>query len=173
NPRFIIFAIDRAHRVEMETDDAPLPRMLDQNGVEFLGHDIITRQIGVLPPRDPYPVPKPVMDLLNAIVSVGVQGAVPMNAPTVGVERSSVKNMQSLARNHSLVRAVRSLVQPAQDLTSLRRRLPVDGFLGLHTDVRSEKVNQGHDEQHTRDKGSAGKPGDKLRRPAVVMGAET
>jgi hypothetical protein len=73
NPRFKIFAIDRAHRVEMETDDAPLPRMLDEDRVEFLGHDIIIRPIGVLRTRDPYPVPKPVMDLLNAIVSVGVQ----------------------------------------------------------------------------------------------------
>src|SRR4029077_16448468 len=105
--------------------------------------------------RDPYPVPKPVMDLLNAIVSVGIQGTIPIHAPTVCVERSSVKNMQSLARNHPFVRTVWSLVEPAQDLTGLRRGLAVDGFLPLHTNLRGKEATQGRDEQGTREKGPA------------------
>jgi len=39
--------------------------------------------------------------------------------------------------------------------TGLRRGLPVDGFLRLHTDLRDEKVTHCHNEQGTQDKGSA------------------
>src|SRR5262245_62720107 len=86
NPRSRIFPIDRAHRVEMETDDTPPLRMADQNGVEFLGHDVVTRPIRVFRARDTDPVPKPVVNLANAIVWVRVQGAVPPIAVTFLVE---------------------------------------------------------------------------------------
>src|SRR5262245_4736802 len=87
NPRYKIFPIDRAHRVEMETDDTPPLRMVDQNGVEFLGHDVVTCPIRVFRTRDTDPVPKPVVNLANAVVGVRVQGAVPtLEAVTVFVE---------------------------------------------------------------------------------------
>src|SRR5215510_13005332 len=86
NPRAKIFPIDRAHRVEMETDDTPPLRMVDQNRVELLGHDVVTCPIRVFRTRDTNPVPRLRVNLANAVVWVRVQGTVPTLAVTFFVE---------------------------------------------------------------------------------------
>src|SRR5262245_3237522 len=64
----------------------PPLRMVDQNGVEFLGHDVVTCPIRIFRTRDTDPVPRLGVNLANAVVGVRAQGPVPTLMVTFFVE---------------------------------------------------------------------------------------